>query len=85
MTRKLFRLSQVVFNRLQASNAQTSNTLTLNQGLKGDPHWLSLSGTEHQLVGKTIAKHHTYFAMNCPIPVKVNYNHTDKNGRGIYT
>ena len=49
---------------------------------------LQLSGAktlEHQMIGKIIAKYHTYFSLNCPIPVKVNYSYTDNNGNGIYS
>lgn len=80
MTKKLFETSQIIFNKFQASGART-----LSRGLKGDALWLSLSGTEHQMVGKIIAKHHDYFAMRCPIVVKINYSYTDTNGNGIYT
>ena len=79
MTKRLFRLSQVFFIRLQLSSERT-----LNKGLKEDDLWMSLSGREHQIIGKTIAKYHTYLAMNCPIPVRVNYAYTDNNGNGIY-
>lgn len=79
MTRRLFRLSQIIFIRLQLSGGKT-----LNEGLKSDALWMSLSGKEHQIIGKIIAKYHTYFAMSCPIPVKVNYSYTDNNGNGIY-
>ena len=80
MTIRLFFIAQHVFNRLQLSGAKT-----LNQGLKGDALWMSLSGKEHQMIGKIIAKYHAYFSMNCPIPVKVNYSYTDNNGNGIYS
>ncbi len=79
MTRRLFRISQVIFIRLQLSGGKT-----LARGLKHDVLWMSLSGEEHQIIGKIIARYHSYFAANCPIPVKVNYFYTDKNGNGIY-
>lgn len=79
MTRRMFRLSQVVFNRFQQSHART-----LAQGLKHDLLWMSLSGREHQVIGKIIAKYNNYFATNCPVSVRVNYNYTDNNGNGIY-
>lgn len=79
MTRKIIRNAQIFFNRMQSSSART-----LQEGLKNDELWMSLSGKEHQKIGKTIAKYPTYFAMNCPILVKVNYSYTDNNGNGIY-
>ena len=79
MTIRLFRISQIVFNRLQLSGERT-----LSRGLKHDLLWESLSGKEHQMVGKIIARYNTYFAMNCPVPVRVNYSYTDNNGNGIY-
>lgn len=79
MTRRLFRISRIVFKRMQVSPGKT-----LSQGLKGDDLWMSLSGREHQIVGKTIARYYAYFAENCPIPVRVNYKYTDNRGNGIY-
>lgn len=79
MTIRLFRIAQIVFNRMQLSGAKT-----LNQGLKGDALWMSLSGKEHQMIGKIIAKYHTYFLMNCRVPTRVDYYYTDNNGNGIY-
>lgn len=79
MQRRIFRLSQIFFIRMQLSGGKT-----LNKGLQGDALWMSLSGKEHQIIGKTIAKYHEYFAMTCPIPVKVDYSYTDNNGNGIY-
>lgn len=79
MTRKLFRLAQVIFNRFQASCART-----LSQGLKNDLIWNSLSGREHQIIGRIIAKYNDYFVSNCPVCVRAAYSYTDDNGNGIY-
>ncbi len=79
MTRRLFRLSWIMFTRLQLTNART-----LSQGLKNDILWNSLSGREHQIIGKIIARYNNFFAANCPVTVKINYSHTDNRGNGIY-
>lgn len=79
MTKELFKISQIIFNKMQSSGART-----LSRGLKKDPLWRTLSGTEHQMIGRIIAKYHDYFAMMCPIDVKINYSYTDMNGNGIY-
>ncbi|MBO5373422.1 MAG: hypothetical protein J6A75_12010 [Lachnospiraceae bacterium] len=79
MTRRLFRIAQVVFNRFQTSRART-----LAKGLKYDVLWNSLSGREHQIIGKLIARYHNYFAANCPIAIRLNYSYTDDYGNGIY-
>lgn len=79
MPYRIYWISQIIFNKLQLTSGKT-----LSRALKNDDFWLSLSGTEHQLVGKTIARYHDDFANNCPIPVICDFSHTDHCGNGIY-
>lgn len=79
MNRKWYRLCQVIFNRFQSSSANR-----LSKGTDGDVLWRSLTGREHQLIGKTIAKYGAAFENNCPVAVKVVYGYTDEYGNGIY-
>lgn len=79
MNRNFMRLCQVFFNRMQLTSAST-----LTKGLSDDSLWKNLSGREHQLIGKTIAKYSSLFEGNCPCMVNVSYKYTDNNGRGIY-
>lgn len=54
MARRLFRLSQIFFTRMQLSGGKT-----LNEGLNEDILWMSLSGKEHQIGLSKAAHLHT--------------------------
>lgn len=83
--KKLIRYSMIAFTKVQILLLSFgANEVKLSEILKHDSWWKSLTPTEHQQIGRVIAKYNNYFVRNCRVPVHVQYCFTDKKGNGIY-
>jgi hypothetical protein len=83
--KKLIRYSMIAFTKVQRQLLSVGTQGTkLSKVLEHDLWWRSLTPTEHQQIGRLIAKYNNFFVNNCGAPVRVKYTYTDINGNGIY-
>ena len=82
-----FREAMNVFIELQiqgAANVNADDDIRIIDLLAGIQMWEDMDDWTHQRVGYLIAHHCAEFAALCREPVCIIFDHSDKNGNGIY-